>query len=110
MKPATLRPAAEQDVLDLTHWYAEQGEPGLAERFFDEARAALREVEGMPGMGSLRLGELAGFPGLRSWAVRHFPVRWFYVEDAESLDVVRLLGERQNVAALLRPDQADPAT
>lgn len=110
MKSARLRPSAEQDVLDLTHWYAEQGGPALAVRFFDETRAALREVEGMPGMGSLRLGEMAGFPGLRSWAVRHFPVRWFYVEDAESLDVVRLLGERQDVAAVLRRDQGDPAS
>ena len=109
MKPATLRPAAEQDLLDLTRWYAEQGGAGLAERFFDEARAALREVEDKPGMGSLRLGELAGLAGLRSWGLRHFPVRWFYIEIAESLDVVRLLGERQDVAAVLRPDQGDPA-
>ncbi|MFN7571671.1 MAG: type II toxin-antitoxin system RelE/ParE family toxin [Betaproteobacteria bacterium] len=103
MKPARLRPAAERDLVEIARWYADQGGTALAERFFDEARAALHAVERTPGIGSLRLGELAGVPGLRSWALQNFPVRWFYLERPEFVDVVRLLGERQDIAAILQP-------
>jgi toxin ParE1/3/4 len=103
VKPARLRPAAERDLVEIAHWYADQGGAALADRFFEEARAALSTVERTPGIGSLRLGEIAGVPGLRSWALQNFPVRWFYLERPEFLDVLRLLGERQDIAAILGP-------
>lgn len=106
MKPARLRPLAERDLLETSHWYAERGGDALAERFFDAARSALRTVEPTPGIGSRRLGLLAGLEELRSWPVAGFPVRWFYVERSDHLDVVRLLGERQNVVRILREDES----
>jgi toxin ParE1/3/4 len=39
--------------------------------------------------------------GLRTWRIKGFPLIWFYFERADHLDVVRLLGERQDVVALL---------
>jgi toxin ParE1/3/4 len=33
--------------------------------------------------------------------VAKFPLLWCYFERSEHLDVVRLLGERQNIAAIL---------
>lgn len=101
MKPGRLRPAAEVDLLTMARWYGERGGPLLAEKFFDEARAALATVEAMPTIGSPRLGLLCDLPGLRSWALEHFPARWFYFERDDHLEVVRLLGERENVAAIL---------
>ncbi len=101
MKPGRLRPAAEADLLAVTGWYDERGGRLLAEKFFDEARLALKTVEAMPSIGSPRLGLLIDHPALRSWALEHFPVRWFYFERDDHLDVVRLLGERQDIAAIL---------
>lgn len=101
MKPARLRPAATQDLLDGSAWYFDQGGPELAGRWFDAARQALIAVEREPGLGSMRLGRLAGFDRLRSWPVAGFPARWFYVEAVDHLDVLRLLGERQNVVRIL---------
>ena len=49
----------------------------------------------------MRLGRLAGFDRLRSWPVAGFPARWFDVEAVDHLDVLRLLGERQNVVRIL---------
>lgn len=49
----------------------------------------------------MRLGRLAGFDRLRSRPVAGFPARWFYVEAVDHLDVLRLLGERQNVVRIL---------
>ena len=101
MKPAVLRPQAEQDLIDITRWYAEQGGSTLARRAFDNARKALVAVERMPGLGSPAIGETCGLSGLRHWGVEKFPLRWYYFERDGQLDVVRLLGERQDIAAIL---------
>lgn len=37
----------------------------------------------------------------REWQVAKFPLLWFYFERGDHLDVVRLLGERQDIAAIL---------
>lgn len=101
MKPAVLRPRAEEDLVETARYYAEQGGPELGERVFDAAAAALGPIQRIPGIGSPRLGALAGIPGLRSWGVEGFPLRWFYFEAETFLDVMRLLGARQDIAAIL---------
>ena len=101
MKPAVLRPQAEQDLIDITRWYAEQGGSKLAERAFDNARKAVALVERMPGLGSPAIGDTSGLSGLRHWGVEKFPMRWYYFERDNHLDVVRLLGDRQDIAAIL---------
>ena len=62
---------------------------------------ALDQIELEPGVGSPVLGKALGIPDLRSWRVSGFPLLWFYFERDNHLDVVRLLGERQNIAAIL---------
>jgi toxin ParE1/3/4 len=101
VKPARLRLAAQQDLVALSLWYVDKGGAPLAARLFDAARDALKPIERMPGIGSPALAESVGMPGLRHWGVDGFPVRWFYLERADHLDVLRLLGERQDIAAIL---------
>lgn len=103
MKPGVIRPQAEIDLIDITQWYADQGGLALAERFFQSAYEAVKTIERMPGIGSPRLGQLAGLDGLRSWPVKDFPVRWFHFDRPDFVDMVRLLGERQDIAAILGP-------
>ena len=52
-------------------------------------------------MGSPRLGQLCEIPGLRSWRVTDFPMQWLYFGADDHLDVVRLLGDRQDIIAIL---------
>jgi len=52
------------------------------------------------------LGKILDIPGLRTWRVTKFPLLWFYFERDDHLDVVRLLGERQDIAAILADGQA----
>ncbi len=73
MKPAVLRPQALRD---------QQG-----------------EIE--PGIGSAMLGKLLGMPGLRTGRVAKFPLLWCSFERGDHLDLIRLLGEPQNIAAIL---------
>ncbi len=104
MKPAHLRPQAEADLIEATRHYAKEGSVELAERMFDAAIAALQPIERMPGMGSRRMGQLCEIPGLRSWRVTGFPMQWLYFEAVDHLDVVRLVGDRQDIAAILSVD------
>jgi toxin ParE1/3/4 len=105
LKRAHLRPQAEVDLLDATRHYAAEGSVELAERVFDAAIAALGPVERRPGMGSPRLGKLCEIPGLRSWPINGFPMQWFYFEAEDHLDVVRLLGDRQDILAVLTAEE-----
>ena len=104
MKPAHLRPQAEADLQEATRHYASAGSIELAERMFDAAIAALEPIERMPGLGSPRLGQLCDIRGLRARRVNGFPMQWLYFETADHLDVVRLVGDRQDIIAILDDD------
>ena len=91
----------QDSLAEAVDFRTDTGTSSFPAWFFDEARLALKTVEAMPSIGSPRLGLLIAQPALRSWALEHFPVRWFYFERDDHLDVVRLLGERQDIAAIL---------
>jgi toxin ParE1/3/4 len=101
LKRAHLRPRAEADLIEAATHYAAEGSAALAARMFDAALAALEPIERMPSIGSPRLGQLCEIPGLRSWRVTDFPMQWLYFEAESHLDVVRLLGDRQDIIAIL---------
>lgn len=109
MKPARLRAQAKRDLSDTAVYYTEQGGAKLGRAFVTAATAALEPLARMPGLGSLRAAEFCGVPHLRVWGVSGWPVQWFYFERDDILDVVRLLGERQNIAAILA-SEPPPAT
>jgi toxin ParE1/3/4 len=101
VKRAHLRPQAEADLLEATRHYASEGSVDLAERMFDAAIASLAPIERMPGRSSPRLGQSCEIPGLRSRRVSEFPMQWLYFESEDHLDVVRLLGDRLDMIAIL---------
>ena len=101
MKPARLRPRAEADLVEAARYYAQERRQALGERMFDAAIAALEPIVHRPSMGSPRLGQLCDVPGLRSWRVAGLPMQWLYFEAPDHLDVVRLVGDRQDILAIL---------
>ncbi|MGF1600310.1 MAG: type II toxin-antitoxin system RelE/ParE family toxin [Acidimicrobiales bacterium] len=101
MTVAYLRPLAEQDLVERTRYYRDEGGDELGERFFEGAIASLRALERMPSIGSPRIGELCDIPGLRSYRIEGFPTGWFYLVRAEHIDVVRLLAYAQDLSAIL---------
>ncbi len=110
MTRASLRPQAEFDLVDQAAYYRAQAGPELARRFFDHAIRAVRAIERSPGAGSPHAGEVTEIPRLRSWPVRGFPVRWYYFwSEAAGIDVVRLLADGRDIAALLIPGAGDQA-
>ena len=101
MKPAVLRPQALLDQQGEVRYYRKQGGARLAVKLAKASNEALDQLELEPGMGSPTLGKLLGIPGLRTWRVAKFPLLWCCFERKDHLDVVRLLGERQDIATLL---------
>ncbi len=101
MKPAILRPQARADLRAEVVYYRNHAGKSIATQLAGSADEALRHLQQHPGMGSPRLGQILDIPGLRSWRVSGFPLFWFYFEREGGLDVVRLLGERQDILAIL---------
>ena len=106
MKPAVLRPRALRDQQGETRYYRKEAGARVAVKLVKVTNAALDQIELDPGIGSPAIGKLLGIAGLRTWRVGKFPLLWFYFERTDHLDVVRLLGERQNVAAILGAELA----
>ena len=101
MTPAWLRPRAEADLVERSRYYAAEAGDEVAERFFDAALAALRAVERMPGTGTPGAGELCDIPGLRMRRIAGFRCGWYYFVLPDHLDVVRLLADTQDLAAIV---------
>lgn len=101
MKPAVLRPQALRDQQGDVRYYRKEGGARVAVRVVKATNAALDQIELDPGIGSPVLGKRLGIPGLRTWQVAKFPLLWCYFERGDHLDVVRLLGKRQDIATIL---------
>ncbi|MDE2296621.1 MAG: type II toxin-antitoxin system RelE/ParE family toxin [Burkholderiales bacterium] len=101
MKPAILRPQALRDRQIEVRYYRKVAGAKVAVRLVKAANAALDQIELDPGNGLPVLGKTLGIPGLRTWRVSGFPLVWFYFERDDHLDVVRMLGERQDIATII---------
>jgi len=101
LKPAVLRLQALRDQQGEVRYYRKEGGSRVAVKLANASNAALDQIELDPAIGSPTLGKLLGIPGLRTWRVAKFPLLWCYLERRDLLDVVRLLGERQDIAAFL---------
>ena len=101
MKPAVLRPQVLRDQQGEVRYYRKAGGTRVAVKLANATNAALDQVELDPGIGSPTLGRLLGIAGLRTWRVAKFPLLWCYFDRVDHLDVIRLLGERQDIAAIL---------
>jgi toxin ParE1/3/4 len=101
LKPALLRPQASRDQHGEARHYRNQAGTRVALRLVKATNASLAQIELEPGLGSPVLGKQLGIPGLRTWQVAKFPLLWCYFEHGDHLDVVRLLGQRQDIAAIL---------
>jgi toxin ParE1/3/4 len=101
LKPAVLRPQALRDQRGQVRHYRKEGGTRVAVKPATASNAALDQIEIDPGIGSPTLGTLLGIAGLQTWRVTKFPLLWCHFERGDHLDVIRLPGERQEIAAIL---------
>lgn len=101
MKPAILRPQARADLRGEVLYYRKHAGKPIANQLVGAADDALLHLQECPGTGSPRIGQIVDIASLRSWRITGFPLIWFYFKSDDCLDVVRLLGERQDILSIL---------
>ena len=104
MIQARLRPLAEADLTDQARYSHSVAGDDVAQRFFNAAIASLEAAQQMPRIGSARIGELSGIPGLRVRRIDGFPCGWYYFihhDHHDHHDVVRLLADSRDLTAIL---------
>ena len=105
MKPVRLRPRARQDRRDEVRYYRDEAGPRVAARQVKALQRALDTLEENPGIGSPALGREIGVDGMRTWPVDAFPLAFWCFEREAYVDIVRLVGQRQD-ALRIDPDVA----
>lgn len=85
-------------------YYRREAGSAVALRLVTATNRALDQMEASPRIGSLEAGEALEIDGLRIWPVARFPLMFLYFERRDHLDVVRLLGDRQDISAIIAPD------
>jgi len=96
VKPARRRAQARTDILDTARYYREAAGAAVARRFAEAVKGAVARLEANPAIGSPRIGQDIGVPELRTWRLSGFPAALWYFERADHVDIVRLVGERQD--------------
>lgn len=96
MKQARRRAQAQIDILDTARHYREAAGAATAQRFAQAVKAAVAQLEANPAIGSPRIGQEIGVAELRTWRLTGFPAALWYFERTDHVDVVRLIGERQD--------------
>lgn len=68
----------------------------MAEKLLEALQRASDTLQRHPEIGSPALGRELGVDGLRAWPVDGFPLSLWYFVRADHVDVVRLVGQRQD--------------
>ena len=98
MSAYVVAPAAQDDLLVIWHYYAEEkGDPDLADRMVGEVVSAFHALAKMPGIGHLR-SDLSEEP-LRFWTVRKYLI--IYRSETAPLEIVRVLHGARDVQAII---------
>ena len=104
MKRVILRKLAEADVdAALAYYLAEVG-ADTALAFVEQLEQANRRISNDPAIYSPRWGTELNLPGLRSLRLSKFPYVIFYIEQADHIDVWRVLHAQRDIPAYLQDD------
>lgn len=106
MKTARLRVAAWEDLAGAFEYYEQLSAEGshlILTRFIDAVAKAQTHIERSPGTGFPRYAEVMRMPGLRHWPIGKYPYSMFYIERADTLDVLRVLHLNSDIPAHLLP-------
>lgn len=95
-KPYVLRPQAREDRRAEVHHYRQEAGAAVAGKLVKAMAKALQDLERNPSIGSPTLGKLLGIEELRTWRLQGFPLTFWYFERADHIEVVRLVGQRQD--------------
>jgi toxin ParE1/3/4 len=96
VKGCVLRPLARQDRRGEVRYYRDEAGPVVAAKVVVALKRALQTLQHQPAIGSSVLARELGLPQMRMWLVDGFPLALWYFERETHIDVVRLVGQRQD--------------
>ena len=91
-----LRPQAREDRRAEVLYYRKEAGAAVADKLAKAMAKALQDLERNPSIGSPTLGKLLGIDELRTWRVQGFALTFWYFERANHIEVIRLVGQRQD--------------
>ena len=104
MKPVILRKLAEADVDAALAYYLSETGADTALAFVEQLEQANQRISNDPAIYSPRWGTELNLPGLRSLRLSKFPYVIFYIEQADHIDVWRVLHAQRDIPAYLQDD------
>lgn len=72
----------------------------MARKLAQRIEEALQGLESSPAIGSPTPGQELGLDGMRCWRINEFPISLWYFERDTWVDVVRLVGQRQDAESI----------
>jgi len=100
-KPVIPRVVAQRDVVDAIDHYLKEASAQIAEGYIDALEEAYAHIARHPATGSPRYAHELDLPGLRSWPLKRYPFIVFYVEQADHIDVWRVLHDERDIPSWL---------
>ncbi|MGO6697348.1 type II toxin-antitoxin system RelE/ParE family toxin [Rhizobium johnstonii] len=96
------RESARRDVENAVDYYAREAGAQVAISFIDALESTFGLIAKHPASGSLRYAYELGLPDLRSMSLKDFPYIVFYLEQADYVDVWRILHAKRDIPAWLQ--------
>ncbi|MDX8476971.1 type II toxin-antitoxin system RelE/ParE family toxin [Mesorhizobium sp. VK24D] len=96
------RNLALRDIEDAIDYYAREVGSHMALGYVEDLQNAYELIASHPASGSLRHGYEIGLPGLRCVQFKRYPYLIFYLEQADHIDVWRVLHAKMDIPAWLQ--------
>lgn len=107
MKRVVPREIAERDADIIADFDTDEAGEEVGQTFVAALEKAYRSIAERPKTGSLRLGDVALLPGLRTRRLSRFPYLVVYFEREDHIDVWRILHVRRDLGAALDAERPD---
>ena len=104
-RPVIPRQQANRDIDDAIAFYLGEGAQQAALDFIDALEQAYNHIGRGPASGSPRYAHELNLPGLRCWPLNRFPYLIFYMEQADHIDVWRVLHAERDIPAWIQAPQ-----
>lgn len=99
MKAIIPRAQAQRDIHDIVDYYRQEAGAAIAIGFVDELQAVLNLIAAHPASGSLRYSYELALPDLRCHRLSRYPYLVFYIDQADHIDMWRVLHAKRDIPA-----------
>jgi toxin ParE1/3/4 len=96
------RALSNLDVEQAISRYLKEAGAKIALGFVDDLERAYAHISRHPATGSSRYETELNLPGLRFWALTHYPHLVFYLERRHQIDVWRVLHAKRDIPAWMQ--------